>query len=73
MDWTVFLRDYGLPISMLVGMGFLIIKGYLVPGITHQDAIKQRDRALELVYEMAEGLKPVAAAIAVKPPTRGSQ
>lgn len=70
MDWALLLKEFGLPIAMLVGFGFLITKGYLVPGITHQDVIKQRDRALDLVYEMAQGLKPIAAAAVEPPPSR---
>lgn len=70
MDWALLLKEYGLPVFMLVGFGFLITKGYLVPGITHQDVIKQRDRALDLVYEIAQGLKPIAAVIVERPPNR---
>jgi hypothetical protein len=58
VDWTVILKEYGLPLTMLVLFGLAMIKGVLVPGPTHEDVKKQRDRALDLVYKMAEKLRP---------------
>lgn len=46
---------------MLAMFGFAVIKGYLVPGPTHADVKAQRDRALDLVYEMAQELRPDVA------------
>jgi hypothetical protein len=53
MDWGQVFKEFGLPISMLIVFGTSIIKGYLVPGPTHDDVKRQRDRALDMVYELA--------------------
>lgn len=53
MDWLAFAKDFGLPITILLGVGWLIVTGRLVPGITHEDVKKQRDRALDQVYKLA--------------------
>ena len=55
------LKEYGLPLAMLVGGGWLIVAGKLVPGPTHEDVKRQRDRALDQVYRLAEGFKNTAA------------
>lgn len=60
MDWAAFLKDFGLPLTMLFGFVGLIIKGWLVPGITHQDVKAQRDRALDLVFKMANNIQAIA-------------
>jgi hypothetical protein len=52
---------------MLLLLVTAITKGWLVPGPVYQDVIKQRDRALDLVYKLAETVK----AVAEKPPTSG--
>ena len=43
--------------GMLAGFGYAIIKGHLVPGPTHTDVKQQRDRALDEVYKLAQGIK----------------
>jgi hypothetical protein len=53
MDWGQVFKEYGLPLSMLLAFGLSIMKGYLVPGPTHDDVKRQRDRALDMVYELA--------------------
>jgi hypothetical protein len=58
MDWMKILQEYGLPLTGLILFGVAIIKGWLVPGATHEDVKKQRDRAFELVYKMADRVKP---------------
>jgi hypothetical protein len=60
MDWVAILKDFGLPITMLFGFVALIIKGWLVPGITHADVKAQRDRALDLVFRMANNIQALA-------------
>lgn len=57
MDWLQAAREYGLPLTMLFLFGMTIITGKLVPGPTHEDVKRQRDKALDLVYEMANQLK----------------
>lgn len=61
MDWLQAAREYGLPLVILAGFSMAIFKGWLVPGGTHEDVKKQRDRALELVYDLAEGVKALAS------------
>jgi hypothetical protein len=58
MDWGKIASEYGLPLTMLLVFGASIITGKLVPGPTHEDVKKQRDKALEQVYRMAEALTP---------------
>jgi hypothetical protein len=53
MDWGQIFKEYGLPLTMLLAFGLAVIKGYLVPGPTHEDVKKQRDKALDLVYALA--------------------
>jgi hypothetical protein len=53
MDWVKIFTEFGLPLAMLIVFGTSIIKGYLVPGPTHDDVKRQRDRALDMVYELA--------------------
>lgn len=60
VDWPTFLKDFGLPLTMLFGFGWLIVTGRLVPGITHADVKAQRDRALDLVFRMANNIKEIA-------------
>jgi hypothetical protein len=57
VDIVSILERFGLPIAMLFGGAWLTVTGKVVPGPTHEDVKKQRDRALELVYEIAHGLK----------------
>ncbi len=54
MDWAAFLKEYGLPITMLAGFIYLVITGKFVPGKTHDDVKLQRDRALNEVYRWAD-------------------
>lgn len=56
MDWAAFLKEYGLPVTILFLFVGAIVKGYLVPGQTHADVKDQRDRALNMVYRMADEL-----------------
>lgn len=60
VDWGALLKDYGLPIFMLFGFGWLVVTGKLVPGITHADVKAQRDRALDLVFRMANNIQAIA-------------
>jgi hypothetical protein len=54
INWGQVFNEYGLPISMLILFLTLILRGWLVPGPTHEDVKKQRDRALDQVYMLAE-------------------
>jgi hypothetical protein len=60
MDWPALLKDYGLPVFGLLAFGWAIIKGWLVPGVTHADVKAQRDRALDLVFKMANNIQAIA-------------
>jgi hypothetical protein len=53
MDWGQVFKEFGLPLAMLIAFGTSIQKGWLVPGMTHNDVKAQRDRALDMVYELA--------------------
>jgi hypothetical protein len=53
MDWVKIFTEFGLPLAMLIAFGTSIQKGWLVPGATHDDVKRQRDRALDMVYELA--------------------
>jgi hypothetical protein len=53
MDWGQIFTEFGLPLAMLIAFGTSIQKGWLVPGMTHNDVKAQRDRALDMVYELA--------------------
>jgi hypothetical protein len=53
VDWGQVFKEYGLPLTMLIAFGTSILRGWLVPGPTHEDVKKQRDRALDQVYKLA--------------------
>jgi hypothetical protein len=55
------LKEYGLPLAMLAAGGWLTVTGKVVPGPTHEDVKKQRDRALDEVYKLAQGIKNAVA------------
>ncbi len=50
LDWLS--RAGGFGIMALAVVSFL--RGWIVPGSRYEEAIKERDRALELVYKNAE-------------------
>lgn len=60
VDWLDLLQKYGLPLTMLFGFGWLVVTGKLVPGITHADVKAQRDRALDLVFRLANNIQAIA-------------
>lgn len=54
MDWLAIFKEYGLPITMLGAFAWSILKGWLVPGKTHEDVKAQRDRLLNLALKATD-------------------
>lgn len=42
-----FLREFGLPMLMLLATLVAFVRGWVVPGYVYKDALSQRDRALD--------------------------
>lgn len=76
MDWQALIKDYGVPVVALVAFAYAFLKGYVVSGKTHDDVKAQRDRALDLVFKLANSIEAATTNVpadARRPTRRGRE
>lgn len=69
-QWLSLVRDLGLPITMLLTAVLAFTKGWVVPRYVYQDAVQQRDNAinvLERAMTAAETAAKLAERVAGRP------
>jgi hypothetical protein len=52
--WASLIQTFGFPVAVLAIFVAAIVRGDLVAGGTHRDALKQRDRLLDLALKQAD-------------------